>query len=311
MKLFNNPNIFFDKVSHSYTNSDGVLLEGVTAILAKHGLSADYTGIPEKVLNEAAAKGTALHEQIENYDNGIMSLVTPLIEGYKKVCKENNLVFVANELLVSDGEIVASSIDGVYQGQSPDHFILIDYKSTLKIHWRPLSWQLSLYRYLFERQFPGAKVDALYVLHIDKKTEKILGLYPVQPIDDAEVQALLQAEKDGLIYIDENDVPAAEEILDAGEAAALAVNAAKIAELEATLKVLKAADEAVRDKLIAYMEKNNLQEISCGGGTFKLKAAYTTTRVDSKKLKEQFPAVYQKVTKDSVTKASLTYKQNQ
>ena len=69
MELRNNPNVFFSKEAHVYLCGDKEL-PGVTTVLRRHGLMPDYSGIPDKVLEEAARKGTALHEAIESYDNG-------------------------------------------------------------------------------------------------------------------------------------------------------------------------------------------------------------------------------------------------
>ena len=310
MELTNNPRVYFDPVSHSYTNERGVLLEGVTGLLRKHNLSPDYSGIPEKVLNEAARKGTALHERIEAYDNKEVIFADEFIDSYREVCSANNLRFICNELLISDEELVASKIDGVYEGTTQNSVVLIDYKSTQQIHWRSLSWQLSIYRTLFERQFPGIRVEGLYVLWIDKKLERCKGLFPVAPVSGEEVDALLNCERQGLIYVDENDTPDLEEVLSPEDAQLLTEHASKIAELETTLKVLKEADEAIQAKLLDYMESNNIDSISCPGGTFTRRKATTKTAVDAKLLKEKFPAVYSKVLKTSAVKGSITYNPN-
>ena len=113
MELQDNKRVFFDPVSHTYLMGDKVLI-GVTSLMAKHGLSPDYSGIPEATLKKAAAEGTAIHQEIEDYDNGVSVLRTPLIEEYIDICRENGLIFARNEYLISDDELVASSIDGVY-----------------------------------------------------------------------------------------------------------------------------------------------------------------------------------------------------
>lgn len=310
MKLTNNPNVFFSKEVHMYLCGDKELM-GATTLLRKHGLMPDYSGIPDKVLEEAARKGTALHEAIEQYDNGESVMLTPFLQEYKKICQENGLKFVVNELLISDEETVASMIDGVYEGKKKDTVILVDYKSTIKIHWRSLSWQLSLYRTIFERQFPGIKVESLMVLHLDKKEGKVLGLYPVEPIPDAEVDSLLDAERNGLIYIDENAVKDASLVLPDEEIAGLVANAMTVAELKAQIKFIEEKMAEYNQELLDYMEAHNLDELAAPGGVFKRKAAYTQTRVDSKKLQEQFPAVWSKVAKEITIKGSISFKPNE
>lgn len=283
---------------------------GATTLLRKHGLMPDYSGIPDKVLEEAARKGTALHEAIESYDNGESVMLTPFLQEYRQICQENGLKFLVNELLISDEETVASMIDGVYEGSTTDSVILVDYKSTNKVHWRSLSWQLSLYKVLFERQFPGVKVEALKVLHLDKKEEKVLGLYPVEEIPESEVDALLQAEREGRIYIDEHEEPSAELVLTDQELAAYVVQQEEITRLKEQIKkiedTLKGLDNRVKD----YMLEHGLDKLEGGGGVFTLKKAYTRTGIDTERLKKMQPGIYEQYKKETTVSASISFKQN-
>lgn len=306
MELKHSDRIYFDPTSHSYLLDDERLLIGVTELMKKHNLSADYSCIRKDVLEKAAAVGTELHREIQDYLAGETIFATDLIDEVKKL----NLKFVEAEYPVSDFELVASAIDLVCEGSAPDTAILIDIKATEKYHRRALDWQLGIYQHLFERQNPDIKIEGLYCLHLDKKVRRIKGFYPVEGVTADEVEALLQAERDGLIYVDENAVPDITEALTETEAKTLAENANKMAELEATLKALKEADESVRSKLLDYMESNNITEVACPGGKFTRKAAYTQTRVDSKALEAKFPAVYSKVLKTTNVKSSISFKPN-
>ena len=307
MELHHDNRIFFDATSHSYLLDGETLLMGVTELMRKHNLGADYSGIPESVLKKAAEEGTAIHREIQEFEKGETVFASEFIDEYKKL----NLRFVEAEYQVSDYELIASAIDCVYEGSKPNTAILVDYKTTQKFHRRPLEFQLGIYKVLFERVNPDIKVEGCYCLWIDKKARKINDFVAVNPVTEEEVNALLECERNGQIYIDTNNTPDLGEVLAPEEAAILAEHAGKIVELENTLKILKEADEQIRAKLVEYMEANNLSEVACTGGTFKLKAAYSTTRVDAKALKTLFPAVYEKVKTESQVKASLTFKQNQ
>lgn len=309
MKLTNNPNVFFSKEVHMYLCGDKELM-GATTLLRKHGLMPDYSNIPEKVLEEAARKGTALHEAIERYDNGESVMLTPFIQEYKKTCQEYGLKFVVNELLVSDEETVASMIDGVYDGKKKDTVILVDYKSTLKLHWRSLSWQLSLYRTLFERQFPGIKVESLMVLHLDKKEEKVLGLYPVEPIPEADVDALLLAEKEGRIYIDQHEEPSAELVLTDAELAAYVIQQEEIARLKGQIKTIEDKIACLDKRVLDYMLEHNLETLEGGGGVFKVKKSYERTSLDTDRIKRMNPGIYEQYKKTTTVEASISFKQN-
>lgn len=309
MKLTNNPNVFFSKEVHIYLCGDKELI-GATTLLRRHGLMPDYSGIPDKVLEEAARKGTALHEAIESYDNGEAVLMTPFLEEYRKICQENGLKFIVNELLISDEELVASMIDGVYEGAKKGTVILVDYKSTQKLHWRSLSWQLSLYRTLFERQFPGVKVEALKVLHLDKKENKVLGLYPVEPIPESEVDALLQAERNGRIYIDEHDEPSAGLVLTDEELTAYVTQQKEIARLKEQIGAVEETLKALDKRVLDYMLEHNLETLEGGGGVFKVKKAYTRTTIDTERFKRLQPGLFEQYSKTSTVAASVSFKVN-
>lgn len=308
-KLNNNSRIFFEPTSHTYLMDGEVLLMGVTELLSKHNLNADYGGIKKEVLDNAAKEGTRLHEMIEDYDNGQAVLETPLIQQYKQICREHGLIFVTNEYLVSDEELVASKIDGVYR-LANGHFVLVDYKFTQKIHWRPLAWQLGVYKVFFERQNPGAVVDATYVLHGDKKTQSLDGLYPVTPVSEAEVYALLDAERQGIIYIDENATKDISEVLEDGEVAQYIDTVSLLSEMKAKVKEAEETLKAIDKRILKYMEDNNLEELQAGNGVIKRKKGSVQERVDSDKLKTKFPHIWELVKKEVSVSGSITYKPN-
>ena len=307
MELQDNKRVFFDPVSHTYLMGDKVLI-GVTSLMAKHGLSPDYSGIPEATLKKAAAEGTAIHQEIEDYDNGVSVLRTPLIEEYIDICRENGLIFARNEYLISDDELVASSIDGVY---GPENDIsLVDYKTTQKVHRRPLAWQLGIYKVLFERQ-TGRKVAKCYCLHIDKKERTIKGLVPIEPVSEAEVDALLLAEKEGRIYIDQYEEPSAELVLTDAELTAYVTQQAEIARLKEQIKAIEETINGLDARVLDYMTKNNLEVLEGGGGVFKVKKAYERTAVDTARLKKMQPGIYEQYKKTTTVAASLTFKPNE
>ena len=306
MELVENKKVFFDKVSHSYTNEDGVLLMGVTELLSKHGISPDYSGIPAKKLKEAAAKGTAIHEYLQAYENGEMVPTSDLLDEYKQL----GLKFLASEFLISDNEMVASSIDMLYQS-GEDSVIICDIKTTEKAHIRSVQWQTSIYKYLFERQCPGIKVSALYLLWADKKAEKLREFRPLEPIPDEEVEKLLECEKNGLIYIDENDIPDASLVLKEDGLATYISKANEIAALKAKIKEIEAGLKFYDERLMAYMMENGIEKLSANGGTFSLKKPYTQIRVDAAALKNKFPAIFSKVSKEIECRGSITFKGNE
>lgn len=313
MELRNNDKVFFEPVSHTYLMGDKVLI-GVTELMKKHGLGADYSGIPEAVLNNAAEQGTALHKEIEDYDNGLSVLRTPLIEEYARLCQETGLIFVQNEYLVSNDESVASSIDGVYglknHNRKNNQVALVDYKATVKLHKRALEWQLGIYKVFFERQNPGLEVVACYCLHLDKKTKSIKGLVPIEPVSEAEVEALLLAEKEGRIYIDLHEEPSAELVLTDAELTAYVTQQAEIARLKEQIKGIEETLKGLDKRVLDYMLANDLVTLPGSGGEFRLKRAYERTTIDTERLRRMQPGIFEQYSKTTAVQASVSFKPN-
>ena len=307
MDLVNNTQVFFEPLSHTYLCGEKVLI-GVTTLMAKHGLSPDYSNIPAATLKKAADEGTAIHREIQDYDNGLSVLRTPLIEEYIALCAEKGLKFVASEYLVSDNETVASSIDCVYGEKN--EVILVDIKTTSKPHMRPLAWQLGCYKVFFERQNPGKKVRNCYCLHIDRKEKTIKGLIPVDVVTEAEVDALITAEREGRIYIDQYEEPSAEIVLTDAELSAYVVQASEIATLKDRIKQIEESLKALDKRVLEYMLEHNLESMEGGGGVFKVKKAYERTSIDTERLKKMQPGIYEQYKKTSTVAASLTFKPN-
>lgn len=305
-KLIQNERVWFDPVSHNYLLDGEEILTGVTSLMKKHGLGADYSGIPEATLRKAAEEGTKIHQEIEDYENGAAILVSPLIQQYQKL----GLKCIQTEYLVSDNLAVASSIDGVYEGSGKKRVILVDYKTTQKLHRRALEWQLGIYRVLFELQNPGLKVEACYCLHIDKKKREINGLVPITPVSDDEVQGLLSADSRGEIYIDEQDAPQAALALTEAEISDVVAKAAKVEELKAAVKEIEAALKGYYDRVRDYMLENNLEEMEAEGGVFKLKKAYSRTSIDTDAVKRIAPELYIQCSKTTTVAASVSFKKS-
>ena len=306
MELRNNTRVFIDELSHTYILDGEKMLIGVTSLMKKHGLSPDYSGIPTATLNKAAEEGTAIHKEIEDYDNGLSVLRTPLIEEYASL----GLKFVQNEYLVSDNDVVASLIDGVYYGENENEYILVDYKSTQKVHTRPLSWQLGIYKVFFERQNPGKRVTKCFCLHIDRKKKTILGLIPIEPVSEKEVDELILAEKEGRIYIDEYEQPSAELVMTDHELTAYVEQQAEIARLKEQVKAIEETLKGFDKRVCDYMVEHNLETMEGGGGVFKLKKAYTKTSIDTERFKKMQPGLYDQYKKVSIVSASVSFKKN-
>ena len=213
MELVQNKRVIFNELTHTYFLDKKKKLIGVTSLMKKHGLSPDYSDIDPHVLNHAAARGTAVHKTLEAYDNHLM-FITPItvsdneggtatfdttqeLEAYKRAMLNYDGGVIASEYLVSDNDVVASSIDKVAETNEEGVFDLLDIKTTSTLHVDALTWQLSIYAYLFELQNPGAKVRRLIGVRV---RDDSCTLTDVDRIPAEEVRRLIACERNGLLY---------------------------------------------------------------------------------------------------------------
>lgn len=304
IKFKKNTKVIFDELTHSYWLGEKELI-GVTSLMKKHGLSADYSGIAPEVLKKAADRGTAIHKMLEDYDNG--EAVVPscdefarILEAYKKL----DIPVLASEYLVSDNKVVASMIDKVAFGAEEGVVDLLDIKGTSQLHIEALEWQLSIYAYLFELQNPKLKVGKLYAVHCPR-TAKVKQT-EIRRIPAETIIALIKAEADGVIFSTEPEVlPDVSEAVE--DVAALIAEEQQMAQLEASLKLIKAAVDAKRDAIREFMVGKNIKELRCESGVYKLKSGSTRETIDSARLKAEKPEIAAAYTKVSETKPSLSF----
>ena len=297
MRLRKNKEVAFNEWLHVYTASDGHTLIGVTELMKRHGLSPDYGGISKDVLEKAAARGTAIHQLLQDYDDGKAVIEDENLKAYKAL----GLKVHCSEYLVSDNEIVATFIDKVL-----DDCSLADVKTTSSVHRRPLEWQLSIGAYLFEVQNPGKKVPHLYCIHVRDTKAKLIE---VSRIPNDAVERLLECERCGVVYSD-NPVPADAALALEEQAVVLAEQLDQIARLKLAIKETEQASAELQQRLYDYMTENNLDEMACELGTFVRKAPYTKKALDSTRLKKEKPELYEQYLKESEIKGSITFKTN-
>lgn len=295
MELIQNTNVFFENIAHSYMDKGGNLLIGVTTLMKKHGLSVDYGNIRESVMDKAAENGKAIHNIIDCYCKGQQDFeigYSALQQGALKAFKKLELKVAASEYLVSDNEIVASSIDLVLEDYS-----LVDVKSTSILHLVPLAWQLSIYAYLFELQNPGLKVPALYGIHIkNNKAEKI----EIKRIESEVIKELIKCEKKGEIF---SNLPTT--ITENAEMVELYDLESLIISIQNEAALAIKNREKLISKIYSEMEKNNVKKIDNDLMTITRILPNKRIKIDSKKLLSEYPTIYNNMIKETNIKGTV------
>lgn len=203
----NTSGVLFKEDTHQYfRESDGKELSGITALLQRQLFPHEYDSVPKYILQRAADYGTAVHKSCEEFDAEWKHDGTVELQDYIDICKEYGLQHQASEYTVTDGENYASNIDKVYR-TSDTTFSIGDLKTYYgKLKGEKLErcrWQLSIYRALFLKQNPKAKVDKLFVIHLRNKQKKdgsfdhIKELIYVDPIPENICFDLLAADLAG------------------------------------------------------------------------------------------------------------------
>lgn len=166
---------YIDEI-HQYL-VDGVCVPSITQIL-KVKFGNKYAGISKEVLDNAAKKGTEVHESIENYEKLGIDINILELKNYKFLKKHYNFECLDNEvpiILFQDNEpIAAGRLDLVLKLENGD-IALGDIKRTSVLDKEYLAYQLNLYRIGYQQCY-GTEIKALKGLHLRENVRKYVDL---------------------------------------------------------------------------------------------------------------------------------------
>lgn len=291
-----NSGVLFDKESHTYSY-DGKKMEGITKMLRKRLFPTEYAGISQEVLDAAAARGTAIHEACEDADNGLPVVTEYLAEvkAYERERDKKEFRHLASEYLVTDKTYFASAVDKVYEVDDAT-VDLGDVKTTSTLNKEYVSWQLSIYAHLFEKQNPDIKVRSLYAIHIRDGKCKIVK---VKRRSVEEVEKLMMDEIfDAPVVIKDTTLPAMPDQYREMQYA-IAYKISTIEELEKEIKELK-------DKLLEEMDPAEVTKWQGDMLTFTRKADSSRETFDTKRFKAEHPDLYRQYTMITNTRGSVS-----
>lgn len=287
----NKTNVEFNSVLHEYTLNKQKL-QGITKVIHERLFPNEYKDVPEAILNKAAERGSRIHNAIELFERcGMPTDNCPELDSYLEEREKDGQDFLLNhresEYIVTDSEQYASAIDMVYQ--SSKGFILADIKTTYKLNIEYVSWQLSVYAYLFKLVNPTRKIAGLYAIWLRGDKSKVVQ---VQQHTEEEVKKLLYT----LEPMTATEAPTDFDEKELYELKRKADEAAK------------AYDEA-KAKVLSIMQTNNMQKIDGTFLTITRKADTERQTFDSKRFKEEHTDLYNDYTKTSVAKGGLLIKE--
>ena len=284
--------IKFDENLHKYT-VDGKEVISVTQLLQKHKITPSYDAVDKELLRVASERGTLIHEEVEKW---IESGECGFTEEAEKICDflferaDENTKILSEQMVAND--VVAGRFDVLYTHDKK--LVLTDIKTGNTKHLFGWSWQLSLYKYLYEKMY-GKEIDSLEILWANGD----LTVIPCEYVGDDKIENLLNAEREGSLISDVDLGVSEEELEDLTELMQ------EIENKEYELNLMKEKVDKVKKNLYGTMEKEGIKTVDRG----KLKITYvapsTRTSVDSKKLQEKEPEIYKKYVKITTVAGSI------
>ncbi len=239
---------------------------------------------------------------------------------------------LANELTVSDNLKYASQIDNVWLYKKTGGIWLVDTKSNniglypLCGYYIPdyftsgeqalkeyLSWQLSVYAELFEDENPGIKVEGLACNWL-RKAQSAFWLIERKPSEL--VRELLKAEyvltdggpayfhHDPSVFGIGTNIPTPKEDK-------VIIPPDVVAYMAGLLRTVKDAEEKLGEAKAALrnaMVQHGVKKCDFGAFTVSLGADSTATTFNTKKFKEENPALFEKYSTTTTKRGSLTLK---
>ena len=308
---YNDMIIDFDEANHVYAVNGNIADISVTALLRKHGLAPNYSSAPDKILQQSAEKGKEIHKDLENIINEKDWIPTTQQGLEFAEWVEKNIYCAKAEQKVAyeyNGTLIAATADLIGFTKDNEAFIA-DHKNTASFHREYVTWQVSLLDYMF-RKLKGRKLNGVpfhwngakkfWCFHFNPTSGEMKQI-ELNKISDAEIERLIDCENKGEIY------QRKELVLDSDlEISYLQAES----EYQRLQKEFKRAEEQIKTMRAEILKLFEEQKISSWESKDKsILVSYIApneqVRVDSDKLKKEYPHVYSQCTKIVKTKASV------
>lgn len=281
-------NIKFIEETHTYLLDDKPLIS-VTTLMQKHGLAPSYDGVPENVLKAKAERGTLIHKEIEDYCVKGEVGFTDELSLFIDYIEDNNIEVISNETLVHNN-LVAGTIDLILGGNA-----IADIKTTSVLHLDAVSWQLSIYAYLYNLTHDYKVVNGK-VLHFTPLGELSVRDIPLKP--EMMVEELLRCEAEGRLF--QNDLDFSQKKLTQLYDVENFIKEIKMQQKKAELDA-----ERLKAELLLAMETQNVKKFENDVIRITRKDAYEKETFDTKKFKVDYPKLHQEYIKKTTVGATV------
>lgn len=290
MQLIKSP-VIFDREQHIYKFGD-VYLRGITGIISTIIFPNKYKDVPHFILEKAAERGSSIHLDIENYEDGFPSTL-PETELYIDLMQRNQINHLASEFIVSDEKRFASAIDKV-----DEDFNLYDIKTTYTLDKDYLSWQLSILAYLFELQ-TKEKAGKLFAIWIKNDSAKLIE---ITKINDSIIEEFLEAAYNGDFWVN----PIEKSLIGLDD------KICKALEFEGFIKMIEEQKSKIEDsynlikeQIEEEMVKQDIKKWETDNIILTRVLQSTSVTFDSKRFKEDNPILAKEYEKESLRKGYL------
>jgi len=302
VKLSKSPVIFKEK-PHEYWLGHRQL-GGITQVV--HWIyPKTYEGISQKKLDDAAARGTRIHHLCQEYDEEGLLSDEPQVQDY--IYLTADMEHVASEYIVTDGLDYASGIDKIYEGTN-NGVILGDIKCTSELIEQNVTLQLSIYAMLFEKMNPNVPVEKLIAIWLPLEKYGKAKIVECTRIPSALCEEILDCflncpwEDDTMR---EKIAASTMPVMDEKSLAVMRNKEQEIARIERQIAILKEESEKNRAVILKIMQYANYKVWEGKELIITRKLGSTRKTLDSKKVKEKYPDVYDDCLKESQTAESL------
>ena len=180
---------------------DGVITPSVSEIL-KFIFPNKYKDVPHRVLEEKALFGTHIHEAIEAYEKGKEPCLTDMervtFSQYLRFKEKYQIKPIEMEMIIHYKDLYAGRLDMTAYVKGLKS--LIDVKTTCKLDYESLAWQLGMYKLAYGKA-RGIPIEKCYCLWLPKKDlGQLVEIEPKNKGDILEVLDRYEKQKDKIVF---------------------------------------------------------------------------------------------------------------